>query len=435
MAEHHHTAAELVPYTDHSHRIFFPTTNEKGQCPGYLFGSEDHQKIGVVVIQEWWGVNQQIIDVAKHVAAHGYRAIVPDLYRGKCGLDHEQAGHLMHGLDWQGAVLDIQGAARYLKRTGSRKVAVMGFCMGGALTLAAATLVPEVDAGSAYYGIPGAQLADVSKIKIPIAAHFGSLDNIPNFSDPKAANELEAKLKEGNVNYEFYRYEGAGHGFVNPLHKTPQEIIDLSWRRTFAFFRKHLSLATVGLPAPKFEADALVGHEFKKISLADFKGKYVVLFFYPLDFTFVCPTEILAFSDRAEEFRKLNCEVVGASVDSLYSHLAWVNTPRKQGGLGGALHIPLIADLTQAISRDYDVLIEGAGHTLRGLFIINKEGNIVQITKNDPPVGRSVDETLRLVQAFQYVDAHGEVCPVGWTPGAPTMKADPKGSLEYFAAH
>eukprot|EP01087_Luapelamoeba_hula_P004265 TRINITY_DN141_c0_g1_i1.p2 TRINITY_DN141_c0_g1~~TRINITY_DN141_c0_g1_i1.p2 ORF type:complete len:199 (-),score=25.57 TRINITY_DN141_c0_g1_i1:72-668(-) len=190
--------------------------------------------------------------------------------------------------------------------------------------------------------------------------------------------------------------------------------------------------ARVGKAAPNFLADAVVGQDFKQISLADYKGKWVVLFFYPLDFTFVCPTELLAFSDRAPEFEKINTSIIGISVDSKFSHLAWLNTSRKEGGLGGSLNYPLVSDLTHSISRDYDVLIEEAGHSLRGLFIINPSGTVVQITKNDPPVGRSVDETLRLVQAFQFVEKHGEVCPVNWTPGSATMKADPKGSKEYF---
>ncbi|KAH8024160.1 hypothetical protein HPB51_021781 [Rhipicephalus microplus] len=160
-------------------------------------------------------------------------------------------------------------------------------------------------------------------------------------------------------------------------------------------------------PAPPFKGTAVVGNEFKEISLADFNGKYLVLFFYPLDFTFVCPTEIIAFSDRADEFKKLNTEVVAVSVDSHFSHLAWANTPRKSGWLGGRV-------------------------ALRGLFIIDPKGVVRQITINDLPVGRSVDETLRLVKAFQFVEKHGEVCPAGWQPDSPTIKPDPKSSQEYF---
>lgn len=183
--------------------------------------------------------------------------------------------------------------------------------------------------------------------------------------------------------------------------------------------------------APGFKGTAVVNGEFKEISLADYKGKYLVLFFYPLDFTFVCPTEIIAFSDRVEEFRKIGCEVVACSTDSHFSHLAWINTPRKQGGLG-ELKIPLLADKNTEVSRAYGVLKEGAGITFRGLFIIDKKGHLRQITVNDLPVGRSVDETLRLVQAFQFNDEHGEVCPIGWKPGSSTIKPNPKDSKAYF---
>ncbi|KAF1314619.1 Peroxiredoxin-2, partial [Globisporangium splendens] len=187
-------------------------------------------------------------------------------------------------------------------------------------------------------------------------------------------------------------------------------------------------------PAPAFTADAVVNGEFKKVSLSDYKGKYVVLFFYPLDFTFVCPTEIIAFSEKAEEFRKIGCEVLGCSTDSKFSHLAWINTPRKKGGLG-EMDIPLIADYNKDIARAYDVLVEDGdevGASFRGAFIIDGNGILRQITVNDLPVGRNVDEMLRLVEAFQYTDEHGEVCPAGWKKGKATMKADVKGSLEYF---
>jgi len=153
------------------------------------------------------------------------------------------------------------------------------------------------------------------------------------------------------------------------------------------------------------------------------------LFFYPLDFTFVCPTEIIDFSDRSDEFRKIGCEVVAASVDSKFSHLAWVQTPRNKGGLG-TMKIPIIADLNKTLSASYDVLMENDGHTLRGLFIIDGKGVVRHITMNDPPVGRNVEEILRLVQAYQYTDKHGEVCPSGWTAGKPTIK--PGNKLEYF---
>lgn len=156
-----------------------------------------------------------------------------------------------------------------------------------------------------------------------------------------------------------------------------------------------------------------------------------------MDFTFVCPTEITAFSDRNAEFAALNCSLAALSVDSEFSHLAWVNTPRSKGGLG-KMNIPLIADFNKNISKAYGVLVEDpademCGVTLRGTVIINTAGIVVHQSINNAPVGRNVDEILRLLQAFQYVDKHGEVCPANWTPGKPTMKADPKGSLEYFA--
>lgn len=194
-------------------------------------------------------------------------------------------------------------------------------------------------------------------------------------------------------------------------------------------------VAKIGKPAPKWTAAAVVDGEIKKLSLDDYKGKYLVFFFYPLDFTFVCPTEIIAFSSRAKEFRELNAEVVGCSVDSAFTHLAFINTPRIQGGLGG-VDIPLVSDLTKQISKDYDVLVEDgddAGVAFRGLFIINEHGVLRQKTVNDLPVGRSVDEALRLVKAFQYTDKHGEVCPANWTPGADTIKPDPKKATEYFS--
>jgi len=193
----------------------------------------------------------------------------------------------------------------------------------------------------------------------------------------------------------------------------------------------HWSKAQISKPAPDWTGKAVVDGEFKDLKLSDFKGQYLVFFFYPLDFTFVCPTEIIAFSDRVEEFKKINTEVIAVSVDSVFTHLAWINTPRKEGGLG-KMKIPILADLTKQISKDYGVLLEDAGHTLRGLFIIDDKGTLRQITMNDLPVGRSVDETLRLVQAFQYTDKHGEVCPAGWKPGADTIIPDPKEKLSYF---
>jgi peroxiredoxin (alkyl hydroperoxide reductase subunit C) len=189
----------------------------------------------------------------------------------------------------------------------------------------------------------------------------------------------------------------------------------------------------VGYEAPDFSAEAVFDQEFQDIKLSDYRGKYVVLFFYPLDFTFVCPTEITAFSDRYEEFAKLNTEVLGCSVDSKFSHLAWLQTDRNDGGLGD-LAYPLVSDLKREITEAYDVLYED-GTALRGLYIIDREGVIQHSTVNNAPFGRSVDETLRVLQAIQHVQNNpDEVCPAGWTPGAATMKPDPKGSKEYFKA-
>jgi alkyl hydroperoxide reductase subunit AhpC len=174
-----------------------------------------------------------------------------------------------------------------------------------------------------------------------------------------------------------------------------------------------------------------VNEDFKQIKLSDYKGKnYVVLFFYPLDFTFVCPTEIVAFSDRIKEFQERGAEVLGVSVDSKFSHLAWVQSPRAQGGLGG-LTYPLVSDLTKKISTDYGVLLDG-GIALRGLFVIDKGGVVRAITIHDLPLGRSVDETLRVLDALQHFEKYGEVCPAGWTKGAATIKPGVKESKAYF---
>uniref|UniRef100_A0A1A8VEK7 thioredoxin-dependent peroxiredoxin n=1 Tax=Nothobranchius furzeri TaxID=105023 RepID=A0A1A8VEK7_NOTFU len=181
----------------------------------------------------------------------------------------------------------------------------------------------------------------------------------------------------------------------------------------------HLSKAKISKPAPHWEGTAVINGEFKELKLSDYKGKYLVFFFYRLEFR------------RVHEFQAINTEVVACSVDSQFTHLAWINTPRKQGGLG-QMKIPLLSDLTHQISKDYGVYLEDQGHTLRGLFIIDDKGVLRQITMNDLPVGRSVDETLRLVQAFQYTDKHGEVCPAGWKPGSDTIIPDPSGKLKYF---
>ncbi len=189
----------------------------------------------------------------------------------------------------------------------------------------------------------------------------------------------------------------------------------------------------VGQQAPDFTAPAVVDQEFKEVTLSQYRGKYVVLFFYPLDFTFVCPTEITAFSDRYADFSSKNTEVLGVSVDSQFSPLAWIQTPRNQGGLGD-INYPLVADLNKEIGNAFNIL-DDEGKALRGLYLIDPDGVIVHATINNLPVGRNVDETLRVLQAFQYVQSNpDEVCPANWTPGEKTMKPDPKGSKEYFSA-
>ena len=189
--------------------------------------------------------------------------------------------------------------------------------------------------------------------------------------------------------------------------------------------------ARVQKPAPDFSAQAVIGEEFKQVKLSDYQNKYVLLFFWPLDFTFVCPTEIIAFSDANGEFAKRNCQVLGVSVDSHFTHLAWSKMPRDQGGLGGCAY-PLIADITKQISRDYGVLVEDGSVALRGLFLLDKQGIIRHLVVNDLPLGRSVDEAIRMLDALQFFEKNGEVCPANWKPGAATIKPTVQGSKAYF---
>lgn len=189
----------------------------------------------------------------------------------------------------------------------------------------------------------------------------------------------------------------------------------------------------VGQKAPDFCAIAVYDQEFKEIRLSDYLGKYVILLFYPLDFTFVCPTEITAFSDAYQTLTSLNTEILGISVDSEYSHLAWLQTDRDSGGLGD-LNYPLVSDLTKQISLSYNVLTE-KGTALRGLFIIDKEGIIQHALVNNLDFGRNVNETLRTLQAIQYVQVHpDEVCPANWQPGSATIISSPEKSREYFSS-
>jgi peroxiredoxin (alkyl hydroperoxide reductase subunit C) len=187
----------------------------------------------------------------------------------------------------------------------------------------------------------------------------------------------------------------------------------------------------VNKQAPEFTATAVVGGDFKTVKLSDYRGKYVCLFFYPLDFTFVCPTEMHAFQEKLDAFKKLNCEVIGVSVDSQFSHLAWLKTKREDGGIEGVRY-PIVSDINKTISRDYDVLIPGDGVALRGTFLIDKTGKVRQQTINDLPLGRNVDEMLRLVEALQFTEEHGEVCPANWKRGDKAMKPTQEGLKSFF---
>lgn len=187
-------------------------------------------------------------------------------------------------------------------------------------------------------------------------------------------------------------------------------------------------------PAPDFTAQAVMpNNEIKEIKLSDYRGKYVVLFFYPLDFTFVCPSEIIAFDKMVAEFKERNCELIAVSVDSQYSHFAWRNTPRDKGGIGN-VQFPIVADLSKQISRDFGVLFNESV-ALRGLFLIDKEGVVRHATINDLPLGRSVDEAIRVVDAYQHFEQHGEVCPANWHRGEEAMKPTAEGVASYLSKH
>jgi peroxiredoxin (alkyl hydroperoxide reductase subunit C) len=187
--------------------------------------------------------------------------------------------------------------------------------------------------------------------------------------------------------------------------------------------------------APDFSAEAVMpDNTFGQITLSQYRGKYVVLFFYPLDFTFVCPSEILAFNKRLGEFKEKNCEVVGVSVDSKFTHLAWKNTSLENGGIG-AIQYPLVQDLNKEICRSYGILFNESV-ALRGLFLIDTKGVVRHAVINDLPLGRSVGEALRMVDALQFVETHGgEVCPANWTEGDEAMKASSEGVASYLAKH
>ncbi|MDR1925160.1 MAG: peroxiredoxin [Planctomycetaceae bacterium] len=183
-------------------------------------------------------------------------------------------------------------------------------------------------------------------------------------------------------------------------------------------------------PAPNFKTQALMPNgTFKEVSLTDYRGKYVLLFFYPLDFTFVCPTEIIAFSEAVPEFEKLNVQILACSVDSHFTHFAWANTPRKLGGLGN-IKYPILSDLKHSVVESYGVLADD-GTALRGVFLIDKDGIVMHETVNAPPIGRNVEEELRTLKALQFFEKKGEVCPANWQEGKDGI--NPSKSSEYFA--
>ena len=186
--------------------------------------------------------------------------------------------------------------------------------------------------------------------------------------------------------------------------------------------------------APDFTAKAVLpNNTIGEVKLASYRGKYVVLFFYPLDFTFVCPSEIIAFDKKLTTFKERNCEVISVSVDSVYTHLAWKQTPRNEGGVGN-VQFPMVADLDKNISRSYGVLVNESV-ALRGLFLIDKTGKVRHATLNDLPLGRNVDEELRMLDALQHFEKHGEVCPANWRPGEEAMKPTHEGVAKYLAKH
>ncbi|MBK9019031.1 MAG: peroxiredoxin [Sulfuritalea sp.] len=188
----------------------------------------------------------------------------------------------------------------------------------------------------------------------------------------------------------------------------------------------------VGKAAPDFTATAVYGNnEIKDLKLSSFKGKHVVLFFYPLDFTFVCPSELIAFDHRLDEFKKRGVEVIGCSIDSQFTHLAWKNTPINNGGIG-QVGYPLVADINHAICQAYDVEAAG-GVAFRGSFLIDKAGIVQHQVVNNLPLGRDIDEMLRMVDALQFTEEHGEVCPAGWQKGKKGMTASTDGVAKYLA--
>jgi len=221
--------------------------------PAYMCGPVGAP--GIIVLQEWWGVTTQVQLQAQRIASQGYRCLVPDLYKGKLGVDVEEASHMMGNLDFPAAVSEIIAATAVLKDEGSKKCGITGFCMGGALSLAASTKADsgELSCAAPFYGIPDQNFFDCSTIKIPVQAHFGTLDSLAGFSDPAAAENLRAILTKAGCSFEVHMYDGVAHGFMNDEAsfiakkeamfgaKHSAEAIDTAYARLFTFFRKHLA--------------------------------------------------------------------------------------------------------------------------------------------------------------------------------------------------
>lgn len=189
----------------------------------------------------------------------------------------------------------------------------------------------------------------------------------------------------------------------------------------------------IGRSAPDFKTTAVKGnHIIEDFSLSDIKQKYIILFFYPLDFTFVCPTELHAFQEKLSAFHQRDTEVVAVSIDSHFSHMAWLKTPKNKGGIEGVEYL-IVSDIKKTIARDYGVLAEEKGVAYRGLFLIDKNGIVRHQVVNDLPLGRSVEEALRMVDALRLFEEKGEVCPANWHKGDKSMKANQKGLEEYFS--
>ena len=230
------------------------TRNDGSIVPGYAFGPENAKR-GLIVIQEWWGITPQILDQAKYLSEScGCKCLVPDIYRGKIGVDFEEASHLMDNLDFVAAVEDLRGAARYLKEEkGVSKIGVIGFCMGGALSLAVGALAKEyVDCVVSFYGTPAAELCNLETITVPVNAHFGDKDGMVGFSDPIAVDKLKGQLAKSGVDFNVYSYESVGHAFMNNREDQrkkveglgfgdyKEDVAAVAWARTKVFFAKHL---------------------------------------------------------------------------------------------------------------------------------------------------------------------------------------------------